>query len=112
MSFSENELLYFSDISYWIDEKKDNKGFTPKENEIREIPKKINGENKQYKILKAEDNTKNGMQAMAVAPVVNGKADTSQVVIAYAGTNQSNKLDIAIDIQTVGAGSDKLKSFD
>ncbi|OJG66528.1 hypothetical protein RV09_GL000881 [Enterococcus moraviensis] len=52
------------------------------------------------------------MQAMAVAPVVNGKADTSQVVIAYAGTNQSNKLDIAIDIQTVGAGSDKLKSFD
>ena len=68
--------------------------------------------NKEYKILDTKHEPKNGMQAMAVAPVVNGKVDTSQVVIAYAGTNSSDKLDIATDIQTVGAGSDKLKSFD
>ncbi|ALS01754.1 hypothetical protein ATZ33_10320 [Enterococcus silesiacus] len=65
-----------------------------------------------YEVLRVEDNTKNGMQAMAVAPIVNGKADTSKVVIAYAGTNQADDLDIATDIQTVGAGSEKLKSFD
>ena len=47
-----------------------------------------------------------------VYKVDKGKVDTSQVVIAYAGTNSSDKLDIATDIQTVAAGSDKLKSFD
>ncbi|AXJ12870.1 hypothetical protein [Streptococcus pluranimalium] len=41
-----------------------------------------------YKVLKVEDNPDNGMQAMAVVPVdKNGKADYSEVVIAYAGTN-------------------------
>ncbi|MEX2785731.1 hypothetical protein AB3331_11290 [Streptococcus sp. H49] len=32
------------------------------------------------------DNLDNGMQAMAVAPIVDGEPDTSQIVIAYAGT--------------------------
>ncbi|HLR80631.1 MAG TPA: hypothetical protein VK119_08655 [Bacillota bacterium] len=41
----------------------------------------------EYKILKVEDNTTNGMQAMAVAPVKSGKVDTPEVVIAFAGTN-------------------------
>ncbi|WP_321387083.1 lipase [uncultured Enterococcus sp.] len=64
-----------------------------------------------YEVLKVEDNTDNGMQAMAVAPIVNGKPDTSQVVIAYAGTNQSDSLDIATDAQTVGLGLEELHSF-
>ncbi len=34
------------------------------------------------------------MQAMAVAPFKNGKVDTSEVVIAYAGTNLSDGADI------------------
>lgn len=37
-----------------------------------------------YKIIKIEDNTTNGMQAMAVAPIINGKVDESEIVIAYA----------------------------
>lgn len=43
-----------------------------------------------YQVLKVEDNTTNGMQAMAVAPVDKaGNVDTSQVVIAYAETNST-----------------------
>ena len=42
----------------------------------------------QFQVLTVKDNTENGMQAMAVAPVdKNGKADFSEVVIAYAGIN-------------------------
>ncbi|MEX2785253.1 hypothetical protein AB3331_08685 [Streptococcus sp. H49] len=39
-----------------------------------------------YEVLKAKDNLDNGMQAMAVAPIVDGEPGTSQIVIAYAGT--------------------------
>ena len=42
----------------------------------------------QFQVLKVEDNTENGMQAMVVAPVdKNGKVDYSEVVIVYAGIN-------------------------
>ncbi|MGQ7409645.1 hypothetical protein ACTGWG_11130 [Streptococcus suis] len=66
----------------------------------------------QYKVLSVQDNNNdvnitndNGMQAMAVAPYVNGKADTSQIVIAYAGTNFADIRDVDTDIQTVIFGS-------
>ncbi|MGT2928782.1 triacylglycerol lipase [Streptococcus dentasini] len=63
-----------------------------------------------YKVLQVEDNTDNGMQAMAVAPVdKNGHVDTSQVVIAYAGTNKSDIKDIETDSQSLGLGRDKLQ---
>lgn len=56
-----------------------------------------------YQILKVEDNTANGMQAMAVAPVdKDDHVNTSQVVIAYAGTNKSDPDDIATDVQSLG----------
>ncbi|MBF0777444.1 hypothetical protein [Streptococcus cuniculi] len=64
-----------------------------------------------YQVLTVQDNNNdkdatnnNGMQAMAVAPVVNGKVDTSQVVIAYAGTNSSDEHDRDTDIQMIGLG--------
>ena len=42
------------------------------------------------KDAKTQDNTDNGMQAMAVAPMdKDGNVDTSQVVIAYAETNST-----------------------
>ncbi|MGT2909437.1 lipase family protein, partial [Streptococcus dentapri] len=64
-----------------------------------------------YQVLKVEDNTANGMQAMAVAPVdKNGNVDTSQVVIAYAGTNSADGKDLDTDLQSVGGGSKKLVS--
>ena len=48
------------------------------------------------------------MQAMAVAPFINGKVDTSEIVIAYAGTNSDDELDIRTDYQTVVVGSKQL----
>lgn len=62
-----------------------------------------------YEVLKVEDNTDNGMQAMAVAPITkNGKVDTTQIVIAYAGTNFSDAKDRATDIQTIAGGNKEL----
>ena len=51
----------------------------------------------EWKVLEAEDNQGNGFQGMAVAPMNNGKPDTSQIVVAYAGTNSSDWKDLAID---------------
>ncbi|MBC1434884.1 hypothetical protein HB848_05990 [Listeria rocourtiae] len=61
-----------------------------------------------YKVLKVEDNNKNGMQAMAVAPIINGVVDTSEVVIAYAGTDFDDKLDVLTDVTTVVGGNKDL----
>ena len=56
------------------------------------------------------DNTSNGMQAMAVAPVdKNGNVDYSHVVIAYAGTNKDDIKDIETDLQSLGLGRDKIQ---
>ncbi|WP_193433847.1 hypothetical protein [Streptococcus suis] len=43
--------------------------------------------NGKFQVLAVEDNTANGMQAIAVAPVVNGLVDYDNITIAYAGTN-------------------------
>ncbi|MFB1052023.1 hypothetical protein [Paraliobacillus sp. JSM ZJ581] len=58
-----------------------------------------------YKVLKVEDNTDNGMQAMAVAPVKNDRVDKSEIVTAYAGINPKDFDDIKTDIQTVVSGN-------
>ncbi|HEL2576792.1 TPA: hypothetical protein TZ704_001981 [Streptococcus suis] len=68
-----------------------------------------------FVVLQAEGNslnpTDNGMQAMAVAPVkgydVEGKliVDTSQIVIAYAGTNIKDSKDIDTDVQMIAGGN-------
>ena len=61
---------------------------------------------KQYKILALEDNQNNGMQAMAVAPVNDrGEVDTSEIVIAYAGTRFSDSRDRDADWQQVVKGN-------
>ena len=57
------------------------------------------------------DNTSNGMQAMAVAPVdKNGNVDYSHVVIAYAGRNKDDIKDLGMDVQSLWLGRDKLQS--
>ena len=89
--------LTFKDISgevYRLDEKHD-KHIDFDVDDIKEFG------GREYQVLKTEDNTNNGMQAMAVAPVNDGKADTSEVIIAYAGTNFDDVLDIYTDVQTV-----------
>lgn len=51
----------------------------------------------------------NGFQGMAVAPVNNeGKVDYSHIIVAYAGTNQADHLDVAEDFQGIGGGNRKV----
>nr|WP_018370613.1 hypothetical protein [Streptococcus marimammalium] len=56
--------------------------------------------NQPYQVISVQDNNNdadpsndNGMQAMAVAPIVNGEVDTSQIIIAFAGTNSVDFFD-------------------
>src|SRR5699024_3574308 len=92
-----NEIDYkiLSEHVYWIDKK--DEGYDPSIKEEEKIKEK----DTEYYILKTENNTSNGMQAMAVAPIKNGTADTSEVVIAYARTNFDDEVDIHTDVQTV-----------
>ncbi|QUW23004.1 lipase [Sporosarcina sp. Marseille-Q4063] len=100
--FDEENYKELSEYVYRVD--KNNKYYNAdlKEGAILE------GENSTYKVIKIEDNTSNGMQAMAVAPFINGKVDTTEIVIAYAGTNPGDDLDIRTDYQTVVVGSKQL----
>ena len=68
--------------------------------------------NDRFKVISNPiDNTSNGMQAMAVAPVdKNGNVDYSHVAIAYAGTNKDDIKDLDTDVQSLGLGRDKLQS--
>ena len=68
--------------------------------------------NDRFKVISNPiDNTSNGMQAMAVAPVdKNGNVDYSHVVIAYAGTNKDDIKDFGTDVQSLWLGRDKLQS--
>ena len=68
--------------------------------------------NDRFKVIsKPIDDTSNGMQAMAVAPVdKNGNVDDRHVVIAYAGTNKDDRLDIQTDIQSIGFGDRRMLS--
>ena len=84
MTFTDAEYREFSDRVYRLDPKEKNK-YAPdmKEGSLVKV------KDKEYKIVKIQENSKtDGMQSMAVAPVdKNGNVDTSQIMIAYAGTN-------------------------
>ena len=64
-----------------------------------------------FRVLSTKDNTSNGMQAMAVAPVdKNGNVDYSHVVLDYAGTNKDDIKNLGTDVQSLWLGRDKLQS--
>lgn len=104
---SDRDYKVLANNAYEVDkEKNDNPIRENRVIEVRDSNEKIVNE---YKVLKVHDNEiENGMQAMAVAPIKNGKPDTSQVVIAFAGTNADDGLDILTDTQTVGLNKDTL----
>lgn len=102
--FNEEDFQNLSRDVYRIDAKHRNNDPNIKEGEIRKI------DDLKYRILQVEDNITNGMQAMAVSPVKNGKADTSEITIAYAGTNLLDPLDRLTDAQTVVLGNKGLVS--
>ncbi|MHC5280005.1 hypothetical protein ACYRFT_06970, partial [Listeria kieliensis] len=77
MTVTDKSYKDLSNKAYWLDPKHKEYAPTLKEGNYR-----IFGGTK-YKILKTENNSDNGMQAMAVAPVdKHGKVDTTEVVIA------------------------------
>ena len=39
-----------------------------------------------FEIIEKRDDTQNGLRSYAFAPVVNGKPDTNNIVMGYAGT--------------------------
>ncbi|MCE7782025.1 lipase family protein [Staphylococcus xylosus] len=47
----------------------------------------------QYQIIEKRDDTQNGLRAYAYAPIVNGKPDTNNIVMGYAGTELASMKD-------------------
>ncbi|EOH95210.1 hypothetical protein UAY_03400, partial [Enterococcus moraviensis ATCC BAA-383] len=68
--FTDKEYNQISEEVYWLDPKHEDYDSTMKTGAVRELA------GIEYKILDVKHEPKNGMQAMAVAPVVNGKVDT------------------------------------
>ena len=100
---TDKSFNYLVDQVYEVDK---NKNSTPWQagDELRK-------DSQTFRVLSTKDNTSNGMQAMAVAPVdKNGNVDYSHVVIAYAGTNSSDIKDFGTDVQSLWLGRDKLQS--
>lgn len=98
MNITEKDYRQFSDMVYLLDPKHKNYDPSLKEGSIKEY------DGKYYQILKIQKNPNNGMQAMAIAPVdSNGYPDTTQLTVAYAGTNFDDMQDLLTDAQLVGA---------
>ena len=108
MMIKEEQSNWLAEQVYWVDKLKKNVKYHPQKGGtyFYNNRKKTLG---QFQVLQVEDNHKNGMQAMAVAPLdKNGKPNLSHIVVAYAGTNSSDLKDIQTDIQSIGLGSNKL----
>lgn len=59
-------------------------------------------ENKQqWQVIEIPDTVNAGFQGMAVAPIINGVTDESQIYIAFAGTNFDDQHDVGADIGIV-----------
>ncbi len=77
-----------------------------KDGEVTHKGQEFNINGKRWKVLEAKHSQGNGFQGMAVAPMENGQPDTSQIVVAYAGTNSSDWKDLVVD------GANVMESFD
>ena len=111
MGITEEKINWIAEQSYWVEKKRNDVMYHPTEGE-EYYYNPDNVELGKFKVIsKPIDNTSNGMQAMAVAPVdKNGNVDYSHVVIAYAGTNKDDIKDLGTDVQSLGLGRDKLQS--
>ena len=98
---TEKDYRYIADDVYKVDALKVNRPYSKDD---------LVGNDRFKVITNPIDNTSNGMQAMAVAPVdKKGNVDYSHVVIAYAGTNKDDIKDLETDAQSLGLGRDKLQ---
>jgi len=55
----------------------------------------------EWRVTEVSANVTTGFQAMAVAPIINGVVDESQIYIAFAGTNFDDRHDVGADIGVV-----------
>ena len=106
MTITDKNYKELSESVYWLDPKHSDYDPNLKEWAIQ------NFGGTEFQILKIKENSKtDGLQAMAVAPLdEKGYVDTSQVVIAYAGTNASDLKDLETDLRTIGGFFDKTAS--
>ncbi|MBC1403642.1 hypothetical protein HB769_02075 [Listeria welshimeri] len=92
---SDKQYKGLSDSVYWLDPKHGD--YAPEMRKWSEF----NYKGETYKILRTENISKNGIQAMAVAPIdKHGKVGTTEVVIAYAGTNFSDTIVKIVNVIT------------
>ncbi|MBC1654807.1 hypothetical protein HB939_01820 [Listeria welshimeri] len=92
---SDKQYKGLSDSVYWLDPKHGD--YAPEMRKWSEF----NYKGETYKILRTENISKNGIQAMAVAPInKHGKVGTTEVVIAYAGTNFSDTIVKIVNVVT------------
>ena len=111
MGITEEKINWIAEQSYWVEKKRNDVMYHPTEGE-EYYYNPDNVELGKFKVIfNPIDNTSNGMQAMAVAPVdKNGNVDYSHVVIAYAGTNKDDIKDLGTDVQSLWLGREKLQS--
>ncbi|MDG3132833.1 hypothetical protein MKL26_07365, partial [Streptococcus suis] len=100
---SDKQNSRLAEYSYWLDSSRQDIDYPIEENRTYYFEKNSSSLD-QFKVLKIEDNTSNGMQAMAIAPLIHGQPDYSQIVIAYAGTNFSDPNDRRTDLENVIQG--------
>ncbi len=86
---TDREFRDISDITYCVDSKYC-KNFIKKEDFILE---------NRYKVFDVENNRENGLQAMAVFPIIDYRLDTSIIIISYGGTNIRDIKDIKTDLE-------------
>ena len=80
------QTKWLAEQAYWVERNREDVEYHPSEVNRYDFEPK-NPTLGQFQVLIAVDNPINGMQAMAVAPVVNGLVDYDNITIAYAGTN-------------------------
>lgn len=105
MRITDEDYRHLSEQVYWLDPKHQKYESSYQEGVIKIIGNTV------FKILKIKENSKtDGMQAMAVAPIKNGKVEVSAIVIVYAGTNTADVNDLMTDLITISGFFDKTAS--
>ncbi|MDG3131456.1 hypothetical protein MKL26_00260 [Streptococcus suis] len=86
MMLTDEQSKWLAEQVYWLEQEREDVRYSPFEGSQYPFDPTIPSHG-QFQVLQVEDNHANGMQAMAVSPVVNVVADYNYITIAYAGTN-------------------------
>ena len=103
MEINDQQYNLLATQVYWVEKTRGDVKYHPTENIVYFYDDSIKNIG-QFQVLRALDNPQNGFQAMAVSPFLDGVADTSQIVLAYAGTNFHDSRDRDTDLQMIALG--------